>query len=78
MLRSNITINREFILNHGMKIISLQLSNILSFRHFDNVGDAEKISFDDDLNLIIGENGSGKSTALEVINFLFRRILYKQ
>lgn len=61
-----------------MKIISLQLSNILSFRHFNNVGDAAKISFDDDLNIIIGENGSGKSTALEVINFLFRRVLYKQ
>lgn len=61
-----------------MKIISLQLSNILSFRYFNNVGDAEKISFDDDLNIIIGENGSGKSTALEVINFLFRRVLYKQ
>jgi len=61
-----------------MKIISLQLSNILSFKHFDDVKDAEKISFDDDLNIIIGENGSGKSTALEVINFLFRRILYKQ
>lgn len=61
-----------------MKIISLQLSNILSFRHFDNVSDAEKISFDDDLNIIIGENGSGKSTALEIINFLFRRVLYRQ
>lgn len=61
-----------------MKVISLQLSNILSFRYVDNIGNAEKISFDDDLNIIIGENGSGKSTALEVINFLFRRVLYKQ
>lgn len=61
-----------------MKIASLQLSNILSFRYFDNVGDAESIRFDGDLNIIIGENGSGKSTALEVINFLFRRVLYKQ
>ncbi len=61
-----------------MKIISLQLSNILSFKYFDDVENAAKISFDDDLNIIIGENGSGKSTALEVINFLFRRVLYKQ
>lgn len=61
-----------------MKIVSLQISNILSFKYFDNIEDAEKISFDDDLNIIIGENGSGKSTALEVINFLFRRVLYKQ
>ena len=61
-----------------MKIISLQLSNILSFRHANNIEDAEKINFDGDLNIIIGENGSGKSTALEVINFLFRRVIYKQ
>jgi predicted ATP-dependent endonuclease of OLD family len=61
-----------------MKIESLQLSNILSFRYYDDVENASKISFDDDLNIIIGENGSGKSTALEVINFLFRRVLYKQ
>jgi predicted ATP-dependent endonuclease of OLD family len=61
-----------------MKIVSLQLSNILSFKYFDDIKNAEKVSFDDDLNIIIGENGSGKSTALEVINFLFRRVLYKQ
>lgn len=61
-----------------MKIVSLQLSNILSFRYVDDIAKSQKISFDDDLNIIIGENGSGKSTALEVINFLFRRILYKQ
>ncbi len=61
-----------------MKILSLQLSNILSFKYCDDVKNAEKVSFDDDLNIIIGENGSGKSTTLEVINFLFRRVLYKQ
>jgi energy-coupling factor transporter ATP-binding protein EcfA2 len=61
-----------------MKVISLQLSNILSFKYVDDIGNAEKISFDDGLNIIIGENGSGKSTALEVVNFLFRRVLYKQ
>lgn len=61
-----------------MKIVSLQLSNILSFRFFGNVENAGVISFGDDLNIIIGENGSGKSTALEVVNFLFRRVLYKQ
>ena len=61
-----------------MKIVSLQLSNILSFKYVDDVGNAERIKFDDDLNIIIGENGSGKSTALEVINFVFKRILFKQ
>lgn len=61
-----------------MKIISLQLSNILSFRHVVDINDAQKIYFDGGLNIVIGENGSGKSTALEVINFLFRRVFYKQ
>jgi predicted ATPase len=36
------------------------------------------ISFDQNLNIIIGENGSGKSTALEALNFVLRRIFYKQ
>jgi len=61
-----------------MKIELLQISNILSFKHYDDVADAESIWFDNDLNFIIGENGSGKSTALEVINFLFKRVLFKQ
>ncbi len=61
-----------------MKILSLQLSNVLSFKYVDDINSAQEISFDDDLNIIIGENGSGKSTALETINFLFRRVLYKQ
>lgn len=61
-----------------MKIKTLQISNVLSFRYHENIEDAEKITFEEDLNIIIGENGSGKSTALEVINFLFRRVLYKQ
>lgn len=61
-----------------MKIKSLQISNILSFKYNENIATAEKITFEDDLNIIIGENGSGKSTALEVINFLFKRVLYKQ
>lgn len=61
-----------------MKIDYLQISNILSFPHVNDVSNAEKISFDDGLNIIIGENGSGKSTVLEIINFLFRRVVYKQ
>jgi predicted ATPase len=61
-----------------MKILSLQLSNIVSFKHTPNIEDVSPIPFDENLNIIIGENGSGKSTALEVINFLFKRVLYKQ
>jgi len=61
-----------------MKIEYLQVSNILSFPHVSDVSEAPKISFDDGLNIIIGENGSGKSTALEIINFLFKRVIYRQ
>ena len=61
-----------------MKIKELQISNILSFKHFENLTDATKITFDGDLNIFIGENGAGKSTALEVINFIFKRVLFTQ
>jgi predicted ATPase len=61
-----------------MRIEYLQISNVLSFPYNADVGLAEKIEFDDGLNIIIGENGSGKSTALEVVNFLFRRVIYRQ
>ncbi len=61
-----------------MKIESLQISNILSFKYYENIEDAEKISFDGGVNILIGGNGSGKSTALEVINFLLKRVIYKQ
>src|SRR6267378_1558441 len=61
-----------------MKIKELQISNILSFKYYENIADATKIIFDENLNLIIGENGAGKSTALEVINFIFKRVLFTQ
>ncbi|NML73971.1 AAA family ATPase [Rhizobium sp. S-51] len=60
-----------------MRIEYIQISNILSFSYRRDVGQADRIAFDDGLNIIIGENGSGKSTALEVINFLFRRVIYR-
>ncbi len=60
-----------------MRIQSLQLSNILSFKYEDSIEDAFKITFDPTLNIIIGGNGSGKSTALEAINFIFSRVLFK-
>jgi len=61
-----------------MIIKELQISNILSFKYFDNILEATKIEFDGDLNIFIGENGSGKSTALEVINFIFKKVLFTQ
>ena len=60
-----------------MKINSLQLSNILSFGHYTNISDAPKIEFDKDLNILIGHNGSGKSSVLEAINFVFKKVLFQ-
>jgi predicted ATP-dependent endonuclease of OLD family len=61
-----------------MKIKYLQISNILSFKFHSDIEDCRKIVFDQNLNIIIGENGSGKSTALEALNFILRRIFYRQ
>ncbi|MBI4136300.1 MAG: AAA family ATPase [Candidatus Vogelbacteria bacterium] len=59
-----------------MKIKSLQISNIISFAHVDDIANAPKVTFDKNLNIVIGQNGAGKSTALEIINFIFRRVLF--
>ncbi|MBU1558130.1 AAA family ATPase [Patescibacteria group bacterium] len=59
-----------------MKITSLQISNVLSFKYFENIEEAETITFDKSFNILIGQNGAGKSTVLEVINFVFRRVLF--
>jgi len=61
-----------------VRIDFLQVSNVLSFKFVPDVAQAQKISFDSGLNIIIGENGAGKSTLLEIINFLFRRVIYRQ
>ena len=60
-----------------MRVNYLQLSNILSFKYEEDINNAFKIEFDPDLNIIIGENGSGKSTVLEAMNFVFTRILFR-
>lgn len=60
-----------------MRVNYLQLSNILSFKYEEDTNNAFKIEFNPDLNIIIGENGSGKSTVLEAMNFVFTRVLFK-
>ena len=42
----------------------LKRMNIIGFKKFKNF----KIEFNDDINIIIGDNESGKSTLLEAIN----------
>src|SRR3989344_6244835 len=59
-----------------MKIKSLQISNVLVFKFFEDIANAEKIAFDQNFNILIGQNGAGKSTVLEIINFIFRRVLF--
>lgn len=59
-----------------MKIKSLQVSNVLSFAYVQDIANAPKLSFNKNLSILIGQNGSGKSTVLEVINFIFRRVLF--
>lgn len=58
-----------------MKIKSLQISNILSFKFYENITEAPKIIFEDGVNILIGQNGAGKSTVLEVINLIFKQVL---
>ena len=61
-----------------MRVNYLQLSNILSFKYEEDINNAFKIEFDPNLNIIIGENGSGKSTVLEAMNLIFTRALFKR
>ncbi|CAJ0787501.1 hypothetical protein LMG7141_01947 [Ralstonia condita] len=58
-----------------MKISSIKISNVLSFPHSGNIESATEIRFDGDTNIIIGQNGAGKSTILEIINFVFKRAI---
>ena len=60
-----------------MRVNYLQLSNILSFKYERDINNTFKIKFDPGLNIIIGSNGSGKSTVLEAMNFVFTRVLFK-
>ena len=61
-----------------MRITDLSISNVLSFRHVDIIDNATTVSFNPSLNIIIGENGAGKSTALEVVNFFFKKVLFRE
>lgn len=59
-----------------MKINYLQASNIICFKYVDDIATASKIEFDRNLSILIGQNGSGKSTVLELVNFIFKKVLF--
>jgi len=55
-----------------LKINSLRVSNILSFEHKNNIDDCQEIKFNENLNVLIGPNATGKSNFLEIISQLFK------
>jgi predicted ATP-dependent endonuclease of OLD family len=60
-----------------LKIKSLRISNILSFKHEENIENCEKIQFDKNLNILIGPNGAGKSNFLEILSQIFKKCIVK-
>lgn len=61
-----------------MILKSLKVSNILSYKLLENFEEAPNtIEFKDDLNILIGSNGSGKSNLLEIVNKLFQGHLFE-
>lgn len=56
-----------------MILKALKISNILSYKLLEDFdADQNTIEFKEDLNILIGSNGSGKSNLLEIINKLFQ------
>jgi len=61
-----------------MQISSIKISNILSFEYKSSIENCQDIKFYDNLSLLIGPNGSGKSNFLEILNQVFKQILFKE
>jgi AAA15 family ATPase/GTPase len=62
-----------------MKLRQIKISNILSFPYVENLPNMEGIHFDDktdnNLHILIGANGSGKSNFIEIINQFARNLV---
>ncbi|MDR3168343.1 MAG: AAA family ATPase [Candidatus Peribacteria bacterium] len=64
-----------------MKIRQIKISNILSFPYVEDFSTIEGIKFptsteENDLNILIGANGSGKSNFIEIINQFVRNMVF--
>lgn len=53
-----------------MKLKKINIENVLSY-------DKEEIEFNNDLNIFVGANGSGKSNLLNIIIYVLKRYCYK-
>ena len=60
-----------------MKIDWIKISNVFSFKYYENIDQRPTIVFDKNLNILIGPNGSGKSNFLEIINQIFRKFFFR-
>lgn len=64
-----------------MKIESIKISNILSFKYSENIESADGIDFNANdnlgsLDILIGPNASGKSNFLEIVNQIFKKCFF--
>ena len=65
-----------------MKIKHIKISNILSFKYCEDLDKCEAIEFEaqnngnSDLHILIGPNGAGKSNFLEILNQIFKKVLF--
>lgn len=64
-----------------MKIQYIQISNVLSFKHYADFSECPKIMFDTqnrkDLHILVGPNGAGKSNLLEVMTQIFTKGVFR-
>lgn len=61
-----------------MKIQSIRIDNILSFKKCDLNSSVNNAEFNNEICLLIGPNGAGKSNFLEILNQCFSSIFFRR
>ena len=59
-----------------MKIQSLKISNVFSYDYRENIDEAEMMILNQWINILIWPNGSGKSSIIEILNQIFKKIFF--